>query len=287
MNLLPKERIEQHIYFVRGHKIMLDSDLARLYAESGDIQHAAKVIEDVPEADRSPKMELALGAAFEQLKQAKNAIAAYQRADSLEPGDAHTLDELAQNHTVLDALGLQGDDPLEFADGLVKNIAGGRGGGDGVGSIAQTTKINLAQQLVRINVVGRDLEQPSRRGFGFAHVAAVEVEVGQPVIQLRRGGIGIQRRLVLVDGAGDVLRAVGFNRLIFVGAGQRQVIVSDGAVGRGGGGLSRGLGGRSLSGRGLTGAGLGRRGGVRRKVVSRGGLGAGGHGRQQDEKRGG
>ena len=71
-------------------------NLARLYAESGDIQHAAKVIEDVPEADRSPKMELALGAAFEQLKQAKNAIAAYQRADSLEPGDAHTLDELAQ-----------------------------------------------------------------------------------------------------------------------------------------------------------------------------------------------
>jgi tetratricopeptide (TPR) repeat protein len=71
-------------------------NLARLYAESGDIQHAAKVIEDVPEADRSPKMELALGAAYEQLKQAKNAIAAYQRADSLEPGDAHTLDELAQ-----------------------------------------------------------------------------------------------------------------------------------------------------------------------------------------------
>lgn len=31
MDLLPAERIEHHIYFIRGHKIMLDSDLAELY----------------------------------------------------------------------------------------------------------------------------------------------------------------------------------------------------------------------------------------------------------------
>ena len=71
-------------------------NLARLYAESGDLKHAAKVIEDVPINDRSPKMEFALGAAYDQLKQPKDAIAAYQRAADMEPGDLHTLDSLAQ-----------------------------------------------------------------------------------------------------------------------------------------------------------------------------------------------
>ncbi|MFA5975991.1 MAG: ORF6N domain-containing protein [Elusimicrobiota bacterium] len=31
MNLIPTEQIQHRIYFVRGHKIMLDSDLAELY----------------------------------------------------------------------------------------------------------------------------------------------------------------------------------------------------------------------------------------------------------------
>jgi tetratricopeptide (TPR) repeat protein len=71
-------------------------NLARLYAESGDVQHAAKVIEAVPVTDRSPKMELALGAAYDQLKQAKDAIAAYQRAADMDPGDAHVMEALGQ-----------------------------------------------------------------------------------------------------------------------------------------------------------------------------------------------
>jgi tetratricopeptide (TPR) repeat protein len=71
-------------------------NLARLYADSGDIQHAVKVIEDVPVTDRSPKMEFALGAAYDQLKKPQDAIAAYQRAADMDPGDAQTLDALAQ-----------------------------------------------------------------------------------------------------------------------------------------------------------------------------------------------
>jgi len=71
-------------------------NLARLYAESGDTQHAAKVIQEVPEAQRTPKMELMLGAAYDQLKQPKDSIAAYRRAADLEPGDPQTLDALAQ-----------------------------------------------------------------------------------------------------------------------------------------------------------------------------------------------
>jgi len=71
-------------------------NLARLYAESGDVAHAAKVIEAVPEDDRSSKMEFALGAAYDQMKRPKDAIAAYQRAADLEPEDVDTLRALAQ-----------------------------------------------------------------------------------------------------------------------------------------------------------------------------------------------
>ena len=71
-------------------------NLARLYAESGDVKNAVKVIEAVPIADRTPKMEFALGAAYDQLKQAKDAISAYQRAADMDPGDVQTLDALAQ-----------------------------------------------------------------------------------------------------------------------------------------------------------------------------------------------
>ncbi len=34
MTLLPVQHIQRHIYFIRGHKVMLDSDLAELYGVS-------------------------------------------------------------------------------------------------------------------------------------------------------------------------------------------------------------------------------------------------------------
>jgi len=71
-------------------------NLARLYAESGDVQHEVKIIEAIPVDDRTPKMETALGAAYQQLKQSKEAIAAFQRAADMEPGDPATRDALAQ-----------------------------------------------------------------------------------------------------------------------------------------------------------------------------------------------
>ena len=71
-------------------------NLARLYADSGDLQHAAKVIEDIPINDRTAKMEFALGATYDQLKQPKDSIAAYRRAADMEPSDPRTLEALAQ-----------------------------------------------------------------------------------------------------------------------------------------------------------------------------------------------
>jgi tetratricopeptide (TPR) repeat protein len=71
-------------------------NLSRLYAESGDMQQAVKAIEAVPEDGRTPKMEFTLGALYEQMKQPKDAIAAYKRAEDLEPGDLQTMDALGQ-----------------------------------------------------------------------------------------------------------------------------------------------------------------------------------------------
>ncbi len=105
----PKKAEEQ---FKTAQAIDPDSEdvvlnLARLYAESGDIEHASKVIEAVPEADRTSKMEFALGAAYDQLKRPKDAIAAYRRSIDIEPGDARTMSALAQS--------LLNDDQLDAA----------------------------------------------------------------------------------------------------------------------------------------------------------------------------
>jgi tetratricopeptide (TPR) repeat protein len=88
-------------------------NLASLYKESGDVRNAVKVIEAVPVNDRTAKMEFALGAAYEELKQPKDAIAAYQRSADMDPGDLRNIDALAQallgNNQFDDALKLYQD----------------------------------------------------------------------------------------------------------------------------------------------------------------------------------
>jgi tetratricopeptide (TPR) repeat protein len=71
-------------------------NLSRLYAESGDLKRAAEIIEAVPVDDRSSKMEFALGAAYEQLKEPKKSIAAYQRATDMEPENLDAVRALGQ-----------------------------------------------------------------------------------------------------------------------------------------------------------------------------------------------
>jgi tetratricopeptide (TPR) repeat protein len=102
-------------------------NLARLYAESGNMQQAVKAIESVPADGRTPKMEFTLGALYDQMKQPKDAIAAYQRAEGMEPGDLQTMDALAQallnNNQLDEALkqykALAAADPDNSLDALV------------------------------------------------------------------------------------------------------------------------------------------------------------------------
>jgi tetratricopeptide (TPR) repeat protein len=60
-------------------------NLARLYGEGGDMRRSAELLEAVPVSDRTPKEEFALGAAYEQLKDMKKAIGAYQRSVDMDP----------------------------------------------------------------------------------------------------------------------------------------------------------------------------------------------------------
>jgi tetratricopeptide (TPR) repeat protein len=72
-------------------------NLARLYSDSGDTTHAIAVLSAVPEDDRTAKMEFALGASYDQLKDNKKAIAAYSKAFEMEPDNLDAERGLAQD----------------------------------------------------------------------------------------------------------------------------------------------------------------------------------------------
>lgn len=61
-------------------------NMARLYSDEGDSKRAADVLNGIPVGDRSARIEFALGATYDQLKQPHDAVAAYRRALNLEPG---------------------------------------------------------------------------------------------------------------------------------------------------------------------------------------------------------
>jgi tetratricopeptide (TPR) repeat protein len=90
-------------------------NMARLYSEQGDPKRAAEVLSAIPVDDRSPRIEFALGASYEQLKKNKDAIAAYHRALDLEPDNLDT--ERALANTLLNDGQL--DEALKVLTGIV------------------------------------------------------------------------------------------------------------------------------------------------------------------------
>jgi tetratricopeptide (TPR) repeat protein len=110
-------------------------NLARLYVESGDVEHAIKVIEAVPVDSRTAKMELALGAAYDQLKRPKDAIAAYKRSVDIDPSDARALNSLGQALLTDDQL----DEALKVYSALSETDP------DDVGSLIHVAEIQRRQ----------------------------------------------------------------------------------------------------------------------------------------------
>ena len=76
--------------FRTAQKIDPDSEevvlnMARLYSEQGDLKRASETLNAVPEDSQTARIEAALGATYDQLKQPKDAVAAYRAALDLDP----------------------------------------------------------------------------------------------------------------------------------------------------------------------------------------------------------
>jgi tetratricopeptide (TPR) repeat protein len=76
-------------------------NMARLYTEQGQMEKAAKTLSDVPEDDRSARMEFALAGIYDTMKDSKDAAAAYKRSLDLDPDNADAKRGLA-NALILD-----------------------------------------------------------------------------------------------------------------------------------------------------------------------------------------
>ena len=69
--------------------------IARLYSEQGDLNRAVKSLTDIPEDDRSARIEFALAGLYDQLKRPKEAAAAYRRSLQQDPENADAKRGLA------------------------------------------------------------------------------------------------------------------------------------------------------------------------------------------------
>lgn len=72
-------------------------NLARLYGQEGNIQQAIAVLQSVPVDQRSPKINFALGAAYDQQKKSSLAIPAYQAALNGQPDNLDAQRALAED----------------------------------------------------------------------------------------------------------------------------------------------------------------------------------------------
>ena len=72
--------------------------LAMLYTDEGDTAHALKVLSSIPDSSRSAKLYSALGAAYEQRKEYKNAIDSYKHAIVLDRDNLDAIRGLAENY---------------------------------------------------------------------------------------------------------------------------------------------------------------------------------------------
>ena len=84
-------------------------NLARMYSEQGDLHRAISVLSALPEDDQTAKTEYVLGASYDQSKDTKKAIAAYQKSLEMEP------DNLDVERALADALLKDGRDKEALA----------------------------------------------------------------------------------------------------------------------------------------------------------------------------
>ncbi len=90
-------------------------NLARLYSEQGDMQRVISTLTAVPVAERSARMELAIGSSYDQLHKPKEAAAAYRRALDIDGENTDARRGLANALLLSDQL----DDALKVYGAIV------------------------------------------------------------------------------------------------------------------------------------------------------------------------
>lgn len=90
-------------------------NLARLYSEQGDTQRVVSTLSALPPEDRTARIELAIGASYDQLHKPKDAAAAYQRALEIEGENTDAMRGLGNALLAQDKL----DDALKVYNGLI------------------------------------------------------------------------------------------------------------------------------------------------------------------------
>jgi tetratricopeptide (TPR) repeat protein len=99
---LDNDMVRAEAEFKTAVKLQPDSEdavttLAYLYNEEGDANRAIKALQTIPESERSGKLYSALGYTYEQQKDYKNAIVAYQHAVDEDEENLDAQRGLAQN----------------------------------------------------------------------------------------------------------------------------------------------------------------------------------------------
>ena len=84
-------------------------NMARIDTEQGNLHAAIQVLSSLPDGDQTAKTEYALGASYDQAKETKRAITAYQKSLALEP------DNLDVERALADSLERDGQDKAALA----------------------------------------------------------------------------------------------------------------------------------------------------------------------------
>ena len=94
---------------INPHSEEVVLNLARIDSEQNDIKGAIQVLSSLPEDEQTAKTEYVLGASYDQIKDTKKAIVAYQKSLALEP------DNLDVERALADALHRDGQDDAALA----------------------------------------------------------------------------------------------------------------------------------------------------------------------------
>jgi tetratricopeptide (TPR) repeat protein len=99
---LNRDSVHAEEQFKAAQKIDPDSEdvvlnIAGLYSEQGDNNRAVQILKALPDDDQTAKTLFALGQTYDQMKDTKNALIAYQKALELDPDNLDVERALAQD----------------------------------------------------------------------------------------------------------------------------------------------------------------------------------------------